>query len=110
MADNDTLQVEKALKQLKCSYDMYETTKKQTEKKMKEALNKDGTKKYTAEDIKDEIALITEAQNDVVGQYVQLGGKEEDLKKKTRKKVTTETSKEEVNKTVMDMIDDSEVR
>ena len=106
MADNDTLQVEKALKQLKCSYDMYETTKKQTEKKMKEALNKDGTKKYTAEDIKEELALITEAQNDVVGQYLQLGGKEEDLKKKTRKKVTTETSKEEVNKTVMDMIDD----
>ena len=55
MADKDTLQVEKALKQLKCSYDMYETTKKQTEKKMKEALNKDGTKKYTAEDIKEEI-------------------------------------------------------
>ena len=27
MADKDTLQVEKALKQLKCSYDMYETTK-----------------------------------------------------------------------------------
>lgn len=106
MADKDTLQVEKALKQLKCSYDMYETTKKQTEKKMKEALNKDGTKKYTAEDIKEEIALITEAQNDVVGQYLQLGGKEEDLKKKTRKKVTTDTSKELVNKTVMDMMDD----
>ena len=106
MADKDTLQVEKALKQLKCSYDMYETTKKQTEKKMKEALNKDGTKKYTAEDIKEEIALITEAQNDVVGQYLQLGGKEEDLKKKTRKKVTTDTSKESVNKTVMDMMDD----
>lgn len=108
MADKDTLQVEKALKQLKCSYDMYETTKKQTEKKMKEALNKDGTKKYTAEDIKEEIALITEAQNDVVGQYLQLGGKEEDLKKKTRKKVTTDTSKEVVNKTVMDMMDDME--
>ena len=89
MADKDTLQVEKALKQLKCSYDMYETTKKQTEWKMKEALNNDGTKKYTTDDIKEEIALITEAQNDVVTQYLQLGGKEEDLKKKTRKKVQT---------------------
>ena len=67
MADNDTLQVEKALKQLKCSYDMYETTKKQTEKKMKEALNKDGTKKYTAEVLMDEIALITEALNIILG-------------------------------------------
>ena len=104
MADKDTLQVEKALKQLKCSYDMYETTKKQTERKMKEALNNDGTKKYTTDDIKEEIALITEAQNDVVTQYLQLGGKEEDLKKKTRKRVTTDTSRETVNKTVMDMM------
>ena len=104
MADKDTLQVEKALKQLKCSYDMYETTKKQTERKMKEALNNDGTKKYTTDDIKEEMALITEAQNDVVTQYLQLGGKEEDLKKKTRKKVTTDTSRETVNKTVMDMM------
>ena len=104
MADKDTLQVEKALKQLKCSYDMYETTKKQTERKMKEALNNDGTKKYTTDDIKEEIALITEAQNDVVTQYLQLGGREEDLKKKTRKRVTTDTSRETVNKTVMDMM------
>jgi hypothetical protein len=87
---------------------MYETTKKQTEKKMKEALNKDGTKKYTAEDIKNEMALITEAQNDVVGQYIQLGGKEEDLKKKTRKKATTtDISTETVNKTVYDMMQES---
>ena len=104
MADKDTLQVEKALKQLKCSYDMYETTKKQTERKMKEALNNDGTKKYTTDDIKEEIALITEAQNDVVTQYLQLGGKEEDLKKKTRKKTVTDISRETVNKTVMDMM------
>ena len=88
MANNetDTLQVEKSLKQLKVSYDMYETTKKQTERRMKDALNSDGTKKYTADDIKKEIDLITEAQKDVIGQYVMLGGKEEDLKKKTRKK------------------------
>ena len=108
MADKDTLQVEKALKQLKCSYDMYETTKKQTEKKMKEALNKDGTKKYTTEDIKEEIALITEAQNDVITQYLQLGGKEEDLKKKTRKKSTTDISKETVGRTILDMMQDNE--
>lgn len=107
MAEKDTLQVEKALKQLKCSYDMYETTKKQTERKMKDALNPDGTKRYTDEDIKGEIALITEAQNDVVKQYLQIGGKEEDLKKKTRKKVT-DVSKNSVNKTVLDMMQDME--
>lgn len=103
--ESNTLQVEKTLKQLKCSYDMYETTKKQTERKMKEALHKDGTKKYTAEDIKNEMDLINEAQNDVVSQYVMLGGKEEDIRKKTRKKVDT-TSKESINKTVLEMMND----
>ena len=103
--ESNTLQVEKTLKQLKCSYDMYETTKKQTERKMKEALHKDGTKKYTAEDIKNEIELINEAQNDVVSQYVMLGGKEDDIRKKTRKKADT-SSKENINKTVLDMMNE----
>lgn len=107
MADKDTLQVEKALKQLKCSYDMYETTKKQTERRMKDTLNQDGTKRYTAEDIKDEIALISEAQKDVIEQYIMLGGKEEDLKKKSRKKVA-DISKENVNKTVLEMMQEME--
>lgn len=105
--DSNTLQVEKVLKQLKCSYDMYETTKKQTERKMKEAINKDGTKKYTAEDIKNELDLITEAQNDIVAQYIQCGGKEEDIRKKSRKKADT-SSKESINKTVLDMMNDME--
>lgn len=107
MADKDTLQVEKTLKQLKCSYDMYETTKKQTERRMKDALNQDGTKRYSTEDIKDEIALINEAQKDVIEQYIMLGGKEEDLKKKSRKKVA-DVSKESVNKTVLEMMQEME--
>ena len=84
MANNEenTLQVEKALKQLKVSYDMYESTKKQTERRMKDSINQDGTKKYTSEEIKNEIDLITEAQNDVIRQYLQLGGKEEITLKK----------------------------
>ena len=105
--ESNTLQVEKVLKQLKCSYDMYETTKKQTERKMKEAINKDGTKKYTAEDIKNELDLITEAQNDIVAQYIQCGGKEEDIRKKSRKKADT-SSRESINKTVLDMMNDME--
>jgi hypothetical protein len=105
--ESNTLQVEKVLKQLKYSYDMYETTKKQTEKKMKEAITKDGIKKYTAEDIKNELDLITEAQNDIVAQYIQCGGKEEDIRKKSRKKADT-SSKESINKTVLDMMNDME--
>ena len=88
MANNEenTLGLEKSLKQLKISYDMYEKTKKETEKRLKEALNPDGTKRYTTDDINKEIELIENAQKNVMGQYLQLGGKEEDLKKKTRKK------------------------
>jgi hypothetical protein len=100
--EENTLNVEKALKQLKASYDMYENTKKETEIRMKEALNPDGTKKYTKEDIKEEIELINEAEGDVINQYMMLGGKEEDLKKKSKKKVTA--SKESVSATVIDMM------
>lgn len=105
--ESNTVQAEKVLKQLKVSYDMYETTKKQTERKMKEAINKDGTKKYTAEDIKNEMELINEAQNDVVMQYIAVGGKEEDIRKKSRKKADV-TSKESVSKTVLEMMEEME--
>ena len=50
---------------------MYENTKKTTEQRMKEALNKDGTKKYTQSDIDKELELISEAQDDVVKQYIE---------------------------------------
>ena len=86
MANNEqnTLEVEKALRQLKSSYDMYEKTKKETEKRLKEKLNPDGTKQYTPEEIKKNLDLINTAQEDVVGQYLALGGNVEDLKKKTK--------------------------
>lgn len=103
--ERDTLQVEKALKQLKCSYDMYEKTKKETEKRMKEMLLPDGTKKYTEDDIKKELDLINEAENDVITQYKNLGGSEEDLKKKAKKKVTA-ISSEDTSKTVLEMMKD----
>ena len=110
MAKNEenTLQIEKALKQLKASYDMYEATKKQTEKRMKEALNVDGKKKYTSEEIKDQLNVIEEAANEVLQQYISLGGKEEDIRKKSRKKVSTVTSEENVNKTIYEMMKEME--
>lgn len=98
----NTLQVEKSLKQLKSSYEMYETTKKQTEKRMKDALNEDGTKRYTAEDIEEQLKLIEVAQSDVISQYIMLGGKEEDLKRKTRKKSQNKT----VSEMMLDMDND----
>lgn len=98
-------EVDKSLRQLKNSYDMYETTKKQTEKRMKEALNTDGTKRYTKSDIENEIALITEAQNDVVAQYVMIGGNEEDIRKRSRKK-TILNVEDNTSKTILDMMNE----
>lgn len=107
MANNEqnTLEVEKALRQLKSSYDMYEKTKKETEKRLKEKLNPDGTKQYTPEEIKKNLDLINTAQEDVVGQYLALGGNIEDLKKKTKKKITPTN----VEKSVREMMEDMEV-
>ena len=97
---------ERSLKQLKISYDMYEKTKKETEKRLKSALNKDGTKKYTKEDIDKEIKLINTAQEDVVEQYVLLGGKEEDIRKKAVKKkdATVSNDIDEIAKAAMEIM------
>jgi hypothetical protein len=68
-------------------------------------LNSDGTKRYTSEDINEQLKLIEEAQSDVVHQYLMLGGKEEDLKKKTRKKSINSNS---TAKTVLEMMQEME--
>lgn len=104
--EKNTLEVEKALNQLKNSYDMYEKTKKETERRMKEALLPDGTKKYNSDDIKKQLELISTAQSDIIGQYLQLGGSEEDLKKKTRKRTNTQMT--DVSKTVREMMTEME--
>ena len=104
--EQNTLEVEKALNQLKSSYDMYEKTKKETERRMKEALLPDGTKKYNSDDIKKQLELISTAQSDIIGQYLQLGGDEENLKKKTRKRTNTQMT--DVSKTVREMMNEME--
>lgn len=101
---------EKALKQLKVSYDMYEKTKKETEKKMKETVLEDGTKKYTKEQIKKQLDLITVAQEDIVSQYIICGGKEEDIRKKSRKTTANldNADKNEIQQTIKEMMDNME--
>ena len=95
---------EKDLKMLKVSYDMYENTKKSTEKNMKEALNQDGTKKYSDEAIKAKLELITTAQDEIVRDYVNLGGKEEDIRKKTKRKSTSSDKKSDIDASVTEML------
>jgi hypothetical protein len=98
---------EKDLKMLKVSYDMYENTKKMTEKNMKEALNQDGTRKYSEDDIKSKLNLITTAQDEIVRDYVNLGGKEEDLRKKGKKKSMTGDKKSSIDASVIEMVKES---
>lgn len=103
----DKINNEKDLKMLKVSYDMYENTKKMTEKNMKEALNQDGTRKYSEDDIKAKLNLITTAQDEIVRDYVNLGGKEEDLRKKGKKKTMTGDKKSSIDATVIEMVKES---
>lgn len=79
----------KDLEVLKNSFLMYENTKKETEKKMKMALNPDGKKKFTHEEIEEEIKLIETAEDEVIQKYIALGGDANDLKKRKRKSTKT---------------------
>lgn len=77
---------EQALKILEASYDMYENTKKDVERRMRDELNQDGSKRYTEAAIQNKLEEIQNAQNDVIAQYEQTGGNVDELKKRTPKK------------------------
>lgn len=105
MAEESNYTKEKALKQLKVSFGMYENTKKATEERMKDALNEDGTKKYTQDDIDKQLSLITEAQEDVVKQYVECGGKEEDIRSlRNERKQNVDSKKTNSSSTIIEMM------
>lgn len=104
--EEEKLAIEKNMKQLKVSYDMYEKTKKETETRMKNKLNPDGTKKYSQADIDKELKTITTAQDDIVEQYVSYGGKEDDIKKKTRKK--TNVTSDNLSKVALEIMQENE--
>lgn len=84
---------EKDLATLKTSFLMYEETKKQTEKNMKNALDENGKRKYSSKDIEEEIKLIETAENEVIQKYIALGGDESDLKRKKRRTTTHNVEK-----------------
>lgn len=99
---------ERSLKQLKNSYDMYERTKKETEKRLKSKLNEDGTRKYSKEDIDKEINLIEVAEKDIIDQYIALGGNPDDLKKKTRKTTTNVSDTDAIAKAALELMNERE--
>lgn len=76
----------KTLSILRESYNMYENSIKEAREKLKEAMNPDGNKKFTEEQIETKISQIREMQNDVKEKYLMLGGLPEDLQNKIEKK------------------------
>lgn len=110
---------EQALKILEASYDMYENTKKDVERKMRDELNQDGSKRYTESAIRNKLEEIQNAQNDVIAQYELTGGNVDELKKRapkkksnlkalkemttnTKKSTTTNTKKKTTEKVIKD--------
>ena len=82
---------------LETSYLMYEKTKEEAQKNMKRILNEDGSRKFSDEMISNKIALISEAQNEIVEKYESFGGTLDELvtnsKTKNNKKGKKNTKK-----------------
>ena len=79
---------QQALKILEASYEMYERTKKDVERKLRDELNDDGSKKYDEGYISNKMKEIQDAQDDIVEQYRQTGGNVDELTTKKPKKKT----------------------
>ena len=80
-----------AMKVCEQSYLMYENSKKEMVEVASKKADKNGTPLYTEQAIKKNLQLIETAQQDVVDQYIQMGGTLEDLKKlKNPKKKTVD--------------------
>lgn len=96
------------------SFLMYEKTKKETFEKMSEAMNPDGSKRFSEKDIEKQISMIQMMQDDIKNKYLFAGGdpnelilKQEKIEKKSQKrkvvpktttKTTFENEKNAVNK------------
>ena len=84
----------KQIKLHKENYLMYEKTKQEVFERMNEAMNDDGSKKYTQEQIDERINLIQKMQDDVKQKYLISGGDLNDLPQiDTTKQIKTKTTK-----------------
>lgn len=90
----------KELKLLKSSYQMYEKSKKDTETKMKQKLNADGSQYYSPQQIKEKLDLIQGMQDDIVEQYQMYGGDPAELREKKKRTASKQT------RTVLDVVNE----
>jgi hypothetical protein len=70
---------EKQMKMHKASYFMYEKTKKECIERMSEAMNPDGSKRWSQEEIDEKIKMIQTMQDDVKEKFLICGGNPADL-------------------------------
>ena len=75
------------------SFLMYEKTKKETFEKMSEAMNPDGSKRFSEKDVEKQISMIQMMQDDIKNKYLFAGGdpnelilKQEKIEKKSQKR------------------------
>ena len=70
---------EKQMKMHKASYFMYEKTKKECVERMSEAMNEDGSKRWSQEEINEKLQMIQMMQDDVKEKFIMNGGDPADL-------------------------------
>lgn len=85
-------QLEKDRKTFMESYFMYENTIGECVERMNEAMNPDGSKKYSQKDIEMKVSQLREMQADVKAKFIQSGGTEDELQAKVTKKTKSKKS------------------
>lgn len=88
----------KEIKMHKTSYFMYEKTKAECIERMSEAMNPDGSKKWSQEEIDERVKMIQMMQDDVKEKFLISGGNPDELMVKEDKAITTKTKKAIVRK------------
>lgn len=83
----DKLTNKKQMEMHKESFFMYEKTKKECIERMSEAMNPDGSKKWTQEEINEKVKMIEQMQSDVKEKFLIAGGNIDDLNIETEKPV-----------------------
>lgn len=82
-------EIEKRLKMLECSYEMYEKSKVDMLKRRKNDVDKFGNKKFSDDATEEDMSILENMEQDVLDQYAQLGGDVETLKERVAKKRKT---------------------
>lgn len=77
--DKQQKDTEKQMKMHKASYFMYEKTKKECVERMSEAMNPDGSKRWSQEEIDEKLKMIQTMQDDVKEKFLICGGNPAEL-------------------------------